>query len=661
MFVTSTRQPSRRRPRTAALAIGGVMLLAACSGSSPETTDDETATVAPTESVATTQPNDAAGPTTTEPVDGNEDEPDVTAPTGTDPVEVIACDVEPVVLTTTSGVDFVRTPDVCFDDLPDWPYESQYVEIDGLRQAYVDEGPDDGDVVLLLHGQPSWSYLYRDMIPVLVDAGHRVIAMDHLGMGRSDKPTEIESYGYVDHVDRLAAFIAELGLSDINLFVQDWGSLIGLNVAGTSPESFATIAVGDGTLPVLPAGIEVFPRVENPDEIADIPSPFELIPAQQVPFYDGCQLRIERDERYFADWMTYAMTAESFTASAVVEAMTWFDLTPAEEAAYDAPFPSREYMAGVRTFPSLVNEVPGETAEAWDGLTAFEDPFLTLWAANDPGQLGSCEVQQNFIDNVPGAAGQPHDRLPEASHFLQDDQGTEIATRLVAWYASLAGGGPVADADAGTASGLNATMEARRYCEVVLVEQTDDGLQAAVWGTQGLNRCPAERWDALDGDTIQAETGAVAVRMNGPRYGLMRAEGSIFESDERRTFGDLEMRFLTSIDLSRVDPSQTDLGPYTEVTVIRSTTFTFDAGTDVYELTAPDASVYVMQSMSQIVDPDLMLEDLAGLGDRLELPEGWSYAARTLEDDLVLVTNDDAVVIQDELQNSYQKRTDAGS
>jgi hypothetical protein len=159
---------------------------------------------------------------------------------GDDTIEDIStaaeCDADPVILTTDDGVEFVRTPDSCFEDLPDFPYEPRYVEIDGLRQAYVDEGPADGEVVLLLHGQPSWSYLYRDMIPVFADAGYRVIAMDHLGMGRSDKPIDIDDYSYVGHADRLEQFIAELGLTDINLFVQDWGSLIGLKVAGENPE-----------------------------------------------------------------------------------------------------------------------------------------------------------------------------------------------------------------------------------------------------------------------------------------------------------------------------------------------------------------------------------------------------------------------------------------
>ena len=134
-----------------------------------------------------------------------------------------ACDAEPEVLTTPDGVDFVRTPDTCFADIADWPYEARYVELDGLRQAYVDEGSMGGPVVLLLHGQPTWSYLYRKMIPPLVEAGFRVIAMDHLGLGRSDKPTDIASYSYLGHGDRLLRFIQELELQDINLFAQDLG------------------------------------------------------------------------------------------------------------------------------------------------------------------------------------------------------------------------------------------------------------------------------------------------------------------------------------------------------------------------------------------------------------------------------------------------------
>jgi len=124
----------------------------------------------------------------------------------------LECDSEPEIMTTSDGVRFVRTPDERFENLPDFPYEAKYVEIDGLRQGYVDEGPADADPVLLLHGQPSWSYLYRKMIPVLAEGGQRVIAMDHIGMGRSDKPIDIKYYSYLGHIDRLEKFIAALDL-----------------------------------------------------------------------------------------------------------------------------------------------------------------------------------------------------------------------------------------------------------------------------------------------------------------------------------------------------------------------------------------------------------------------------------------------------------------
>ena len=531
----------------------------------------------------------------------------------------LTCDAEPVVMTTSAGIDFVRTPDSCFDSLPGWPYQPYYLEIDGLRQAYADEGPADGPVVLLLHGQPSWSYLYRKMIPVLAGAGFRVIAMDHLGMGRSDKPIDIESYSYLGHYDRLVRFIEALGLRDINLFVQDWGSLIGLRVAGLHPDWFARIAVGDGTLPVVPEGLQPFPVVENPNEIIDIPSPFEQMPAQQIPFYDGCEPLLPTAAD-FAAWMIYSMKAASFRPSEVVEALTWFDLPADEEAAYDAPFPSRIYMAGARVFPSLVNELSGQNQEAWAGLTSFQRPFLTLWSSNDPSTLGRCETQQNLIDSIPGAAGLPHDRLAEASHFLQDDQGEEIARRLVGFYSFR----PLGRGD--------------RYCEILLVNQSGGAFEAQVWGTQGLSDCPEASWDALDAETIQSETGALAVILNGPRLWLPNTTTGELAADERMMFGDLDMRLFATVE---VDPSQSN-DPYTERVVRRTTSFTFDQGEEIYELKSPEGIVYVMQSLSQIVDPDLTLADLSTLGERLALPEGWTYEARTLDADLVLAVEGEA-------------------
>lgn len=552
----------------------------------------------------------------------------------------VPCDSEPVVRTTDAGVEFVRTPDTCFEGLPDWNYTPRYVELDGLRQAYVDEGPADGPVVLLLHGQPSWSYLYRKMIPVLVEGGFRVIAMDHLGMGRSDKPVDIASYTWLGHNERLLRFIEALDLQGINLFVQDWGSLIGLRVAGLHPERFARIAVGNGMLPVLPAGLVPFPPVEDPDQIADIPTIFAAMPDQQPLFYDGCESIGALEEGYFGDWMIYAMKSSSFHASEVLEALTWFDLPAGEEAAYDAPFPSRIYMAGTRKFPSLINEVPGTTDEAWAGLQAFERPFLALWATNDPGNLGSCEAQQRLVDGIPGAAGQPHDRLAEASHFLQDDQGPEIARRLVEFFSDRS-----SRVDDETTRGL-------RYCEVLLGYLVDGEIRAEVWGTQGLNLCPAQSWDALDPESIQAEYGAAFIKMNGPRQFVMDAVSAEVSDAERRTFGGLETRLLATV---VVDSGTASRAPYTEATVERSTAYAFWSGFESYELVSPEGAVYVMQAMSQIVDPDLEMADLRELGSRLALPEGWSYRVTRRITDLSLEVEGEAVIVQDELENTYQR------
>ncbi|MEO1234714.1 MAG: haloalkane dehalogenase [Myxococcota bacterium] len=348
------------------------------------------------------------------------------------------CGSEPTIRTTPEGVEYVRTPDACFENLPDWSYAAKYVEIDGLRQAYIDEGDPDGEVVLLLHGNPTWSYLYRKVIPVLTEAGFRVVAMDLLGMGRSDKPVDIGYHSYVRHGDRLTRFIEALDLREITLFAHDWGSLIGLRVAALNLDRFARISLGSGNLPEVPTGAPVFPPpVEDPDEVSEILSPYDGIPDQQVSFFtseDQCALIEPYDfTPWFIGWQTWSMKGASYSVSHVLESLTWFDLPAAEEAAYEAPFPSRMYMAGPRTFPSLVVAEAGDTQQAWALLSDFDGPFLTIWGDNDHLDIGACSVQDNFICRVPGAAGQPHARIPEASHYLPDDQGAQLGQRLVSF------------------------------------------------------------------------------------------------------------------------------------------------------------------------------------------------------------------------------------
>ncbi len=340
--------------------------------------------------------------------------------------------VEVEVMTTEAGIEFARTPDACFENLPDWPYEPQYVEIDGLRQAYVDVGPTDADeIILLLHGQPSWSYLYRKMIPALEQAGHRVIAMDHLGMGRSDKPIDPDYYTYVGHVERLEAFIQKLELENITLFAQDWGSLIGLYVVGTNPDWFDRVVIGNGFLPTFEEGTTPYELPDNPRLTRRLfHRNITSRPEQQSEFYDDEGNLLNEGEDYFGVWIDYARNDERFQASQILEAMTYFALSKEELAAYDAPFPSRIFMGGPRAFPGLVNQLPGVTGAAWEGLGEFDNPFLTIWGGNDPGNLGRPEVQQALLDHIPGSEGWDHVRLPEASHFLQDDQGEVIANRI---------------------------------------------------------------------------------------------------------------------------------------------------------------------------------------------------------------------------------------
>ena len=350
-------------------------------------------------------------------------------------------DSELEVLTTQDGVEYVRTPDEYFEDLQDWPYEVKYVEIDGLRQAYYEAGPADGEVILLLHGQPAWSYLYRKMIPPLADAGYRVIAMDYVGMGRSDKPIDLEYYSYLGHVDRMEKFIYELELEHITAFVQDWGSLTGLNVIGNNTERFDRVVMGNGTLPRWEEGFVPYeiPEIDSKlgdmiyENISNAPEQQELYRDEDGNFLPG----VKAGDDTFGYCVAFALNYEGFRVSDVLEADTYFPLSEEEERAYDAPFPARITMGGPRTFPSFVNEVPGTTETAWEGLRSFDKPFLTVIGNNDKlDMLGSVENQNYFIENVPGAKGQPHTRLKEASHFLQDSQGPEIARLMLEFMAA---------------------------------------------------------------------------------------------------------------------------------------------------------------------------------------------------------------------------------
>jgi haloalkane dehalogenase len=344
------------------------------------------------------------------------------------PPDVDANDVD--IRWTANGRPFVRTPDECFDDLPDFPWEPRYVDVDGMRMHYVEAGDPDGEVVLCLHGQPDWSYLYRWMIPVLADAGLRVLAPDLMGFGRSDKPVQLGDYTFLQHVAWVEAFMDTLELADITPIVQDWGSMIGLRCVGNRPNRFARVVVANGNLLVLPEGLEPM-KLPDTLEPQDLDLPFTAEALAAVGF-NGLAL--------FEKWIHYALVGKDFMPSVVMDNGVRRSLTDAEKAAYDAPFPTRAYMAGPRTFPSLVNTLghrPTNEA-AREALDAFERPVLGMFGLMDP-MFGDEATRNATRQRIRGAAGQPHKDFPEAGHFVQEDAGAELAADIVAWIEATPG------------------------------------------------------------------------------------------------------------------------------------------------------------------------------------------------------------------------------
>jgi haloalkane dehalogenase len=301
-------------------------------------------------------------------------------------------------------MDTYRTPDSAFADLPDYPYEPHYVEVadgDGgtLRVHHLDEGPADAAPVLLMHGEPSWSYLYRHVIPPLVAAGHRVIAPDLVGFGRSDKPTATEDYTYARHVAWMReALFGHLDLRDVTLFGQDWGGLVGLRLVAAEPERFARVAIGNTGLPTG----------------------------------DG------RPSDAFLAWQRFSQEVEEFPVGFIINGGCTTDLAPEVIAAYDAPFPDEAAKAGARIFPTLVPTTPDDPAApdnraAWEVLERFEKPFLLAFSDADPITGGGDRV---FRERVPGAAGRAHVTIEGGGHFLQEDRGAELGRVLAEFIAT---------------------------------------------------------------------------------------------------------------------------------------------------------------------------------------------------------------------------------
>ena len=298
----------------------------------------------------------------------------------------------------------LRTPADRFSGLPDWPFSPEFTEIkDGsggaLRLAYYDEGPRSGRTVLLMHGEPTWSYLYRKVIAPLSANGRRVVAPDLIGFGQSDKPSERGDYTYERHVAWMSQWLVALDLKDITLFCQDWGGLIGLRLVAAFPERFAGVVISNTGLPVG-----------------------------------------EHMSEGFANWLNFSQSIPEFPTGRIVSAGTSRGLSEAEVAAYDAPFPDENFKAGARQFPTLVpitrqHASVAENIAAWAVLEAFKKPVVLAFSDGDPVTGGG---DAEFIARVPGATGQPHQTL-KGGHFVQEDSPEDVV-RVIEGVISRSGG-----------------------------------------------------------------------------------------------------------------------------------------------------------------------------------------------------------------------------
>ena len=323
---------------------------------------------------------------------------------------------------TNDGIEFVKTPNERFIDLPGYNFMENYSNINGLKMHYVDAGPSDGKILLLLHGQPVWSYLYRKMINILVTHGYRCIAPDLIGMGKSDKPVSLKYHTYNTHCDNTLSFIKDLKLNNITLFCQDWGSLIGLRVAGENPDLFSGIIAANAELPN-------FTKQTNPLYIPDTIKINTKIKsfAGAMAYHTFGGFAMES----FQAWILYCLTAPMVEIKKIMKYSFSrnFEKNINILDAYMAPFPSFIYMAGPRTLPSMNAGITGQTLKAIEGLKKFNKPFLSLIGLQDK-LLGTPRIQKKWIKIVPGAKGQDHEQFKEANHFIQEDIGEIMADRM---------------------------------------------------------------------------------------------------------------------------------------------------------------------------------------------------------------------------------------
>lgn len=320
----------------------------------------------------------------------------------------------------SENMEILRTPESRFENLPDYPFQSNYVEVlfngKTLRMHYLDEGKKDAkETILLLHGQPTWSYLYRKVIPYLVEEGYRVIAPDLIGFGKSDKLRKVSDYTYDRQEEWLrTALFDQLKLRNVTLYAQDWGGLLSLRIVAFHPEYFKRVMIANTALPSGDKNSNFFPD--------DAP-------------------RLRKVTVGSKSWRFFARWSPIFPIGKMAQKMaSETEMTKAEQKAYDAPFPSNKYKTGPRAMPSLIPQTADnpdglKNRKAWELLADFDKPFRTAFSDKDFSSTMLPNGEQHVQRHIKGAKNQDHVIIPNAGHFLQEDQPELIAKELIRFIA----------------------------------------------------------------------------------------------------------------------------------------------------------------------------------------------------------------------------------
>lgn len=315
-------------------------------------------------------------------------------------------------------IETVRTPEEAFNDIKDYPFTPNYMTLsDGVRMHYVEEGKGNKKTIFLLHGQPSWSYLYRKMIPQLVTEGYHVIAPDLIGFGKSDKPTNAEDHTFMNHVLWMSEFVNRMGLKSATAFMQDWGGMIGLRVLANNPNWLDRLILANTALAEIKGiGKYIFPAL------------------MKFMLKSSGRPSIEKfvGKKSFGNWGGYFARAEHLEIGKIMQVLTTADLTKEEMYAYDAPFPNERFLAGPRRMPQIIATDLNAINEDWKKLKQWEKPVLTLFSDKDPFLAGKGYDHQ-FHKNFKGSQNQPHTTITNASHFLQEDQASQLVENIIKW------------------------------------------------------------------------------------------------------------------------------------------------------------------------------------------------------------------------------------